>query len=110
MKKLTITEAGILSKATDYALTAVRVNVPVNWFDATVFYMEGYNQAVKDMESGGIKQHIDSPRKKTKICRNCDHFMPWGVNIGVCILSVKKVRDKMEWDRCKKFQQRKESK
>lgn len=50
---MTLDEADILVKQTDYAFALVEDDNPVNWADAAMFFMEGYGYAMKEqlMES-----------------------------------------------------------
>ena len=49
IKQLTLGQAEVLAKRCEYAWLAVNtINNPINWGDAAAFFLEGWNQGMRD--------------------------------------------------------------
>ena len=59
MKKLTFDEAEELAKRCDYAFEA-KGESPINWGDATGFFLEGYNYAFDEL----YKEYLKNKEKE----------------------------------------------
>lgn len=49
--------------------------------------------------------HIDiSPSKEKKVCQNCKYFVKWGVHLGTCCRIGARIIDRLDNEKCKKFE------
>ena len=78
-KGLTFDEAEELAGKCDYAFMA-KGESPINWGDATGFFLEGYNHAMQQLESSPVGEEVAFPTDEEIKAHFTVEHKPWKEN------------------------------